>query len=67
MDHTVGLIRGSSEQSARAVAILQLASLLMVQSNRVKLHRTLRFISKTSSNTSLTLSSRQSNRDMVSK
>ena len=58
----VGLIR--SNESSKAISILQLASLLLTQ--RVKLHRMLRFINKTSANTSLTLSSSQSNRDKVS-
>ena len=51
----------------RAVDALQLCSLLLPQSNRVRLHRTLRFINKASANERLRLSPDNSNQRVVRK
>ena len=45
---------------------LQLCSLLVSKTNRIQLHRLLRFINKTARNSRLRLCMRQSNEDVVS-
>jgi len=58
-----GLIQ---EQKPGATNALQLCSLLLPQTNRLRLHRVLRLISKAGANTQLQLSRTQSNREVVS-
>lgn len=61
-NYRAGLIR---EHKPGASDALQLCSLLLPQTNRMRLHRLLRLINKASSNSQLRLSRTHTNREVV--